>query len=178
MEAQVASLCLSHTTGKLYDSKRMHRSGTGVPCGSAAAMINTSSSAVQAFLSLMAAMPKLQSCHSFRSMAATPISGYNCTNTVVSQVSGAYIVKEALALQCLDRRREQQRRATLQAGRVRCLYRLDIATADCSHLFHKFPCDLPKALLVTLLSKQIARGWVPETRQQDLNLQRKPVPVS
>ena len=119
-------------------------------------MINTSSSAVQAFLSLMAAMPKLQSCHSFRSMAATPISGYNCTNTVVSQVSGAYIVKEALALQCLDRRRDQQRGATLQAGRVRCLYRLDIATADRSHLLHKLPCDLPKALLVTLLSKKIA----------------------
>ena len=56
-----------------------------LPWGSAAAMMSNSSLSLQAPLSLMAAMPKLRSFHSLRSMAATPMSGYSCTKAVVYQ---------------------------------------------------------------------------------------------
>ena len=56
--------------------------GPTIPWGSAAAMISNSSSSVHAFLSLIAAIPKLQSFHSLRNMAATPMSGYSCMHVL------------------------------------------------------------------------------------------------
>ena len=49
-----------------------------IPWGSAAAKMSISSSSTKAPLSLRAAIPKLQSFHSLRNIAATPMSGYSC----------------------------------------------------------------------------------------------------
>lgn len=66
-----------------------------------------------------------------------------------------------------------------QAAMAAYAYSFDVfAVAALSKTLDETPCQLPKALLVTLFSKHWATCGIPEFRQQDFNLQGQAWPES